>query len=212
MYLRTMSARLARTAIMTLTASAIACGGTATAPANPQPRHALAGTVTERAAGSRIPIEGVLVTHVATGRSARTDTGGGFVIHDVPAAPATLIATKVGYDIATASVEVSGDTRVDLLMVRRPEPLPNPTLAGVVYERSGAAPVPVAGAVVESLNTHRVSITDANGRYRLAYITGELGMTDGFDTIRVMKEGFATVVREVVPEGDMRLDIELVRQ
>jgi hypothetical protein len=197
---------------MTVSASATGCGNHPTAPGNPQAGYTLSGTVTEIDAGTLIPVQDAVVTHVPTGRSAATDSSGQYVIPDVPARQATVTVMKDGYEIATRSVNVSGDTRLDLQLVRRPEPRPGPTLSGVVYESSGAGDVPVAGALVEDGYTHRASIADATGHYRLVFSAGELGMTDGFVRIQVSKQGFDPVVRELVPEGDVRLDIELVRR
>jgi hypothetical protein len=163
-------------------------------------------------AGFPIPVQDALVTHVGTGRSVLTDSTGRYAMPDIPASVATITVMKNGYEMATRSVNVSGDTRLDLQLVRRPEPRPAPTLSGVVYESSGAERVPVAGAVVENSYTHSASITDANGQYRLEFTTGELGVTDGFVRIHVSKQGFEDFVRELVPEGDVRLDIELVRR
>ena len=87
-----------------------------------------------------------------------------------------------------------------------------PTVSGIVYEKSAAGPRPVVGAVVESVYTHVAAVTDENGHYRLTYMTGGLGTPDGFDTIRVSKEGFETAVRSLVSNGDLRLDVELLRR
>ena len=213
---RMRTAWLAGLVIITVTASATGCGNAAapptvpTAQATPQPLFTLSGTVVERTGVSSVPVEGAIVSHLAIGRSATTDRNGGYVIADVPGSIlTTIVVTKDGYQNTSRSVSVSGDTRLDLQLVRRP---PDPTLSGLVYERTPSGQVPLAGAIVENSYTHGSTVSDASGHYRLVFKTGELGATDGFASIRVSKEGFEAAIRELVPEGDTHLDIELVRR
>jgi hypothetical protein len=203
---------MARAAVLTFAASAIGCGSTPTAPADVESGYTLTGTVTEMAAGARVAVEGAVVRHEATGRSAATDGGGRYTLADLPGRMATITVMKDGYENATGSVDLFTSTSLDVLMIRRRAPLPNPALSGIVYESSGSGQVPLAGVVVENGYTHGSSITDANGRYRLEISSGELGMTDGFAQIMASKEGYAPFLREVVVEGETRLDIELVRR
>lgn len=194
-----------------LSSSTIACGSTPTAPAAPRPANTVSGVVTETAGGERVPVEGAVVRHSATGRSATTDSGGRYAITELPGSMATIIAIKDGYENAVAMVAVFGEARLDLQMVRRREPPGPPALFGVVYEKTAAGEAPIAGALVEDSMTHMSTVTDAAGRYRLDFKGVNLGNTDGFVHIYVAKEGFQTFTRWVVPEGDTRLDIELVR-
>jgi hypothetical protein len=131
---------------------------------------------------------------------------------DLPAGLATFLVGREGYEAASASVQVSGDTRLDVRLVKR-RPVPaSVSVSGIVYEQVGADRAPLAGAVVENSYSHTSTTTDALGRYRLEFTPAELGNTDGFARIYATREGFVPSFREIVVEGDTRLDIELVRR
>ena len=94
-----------------------------------------------------------------------------------------------------------------------PDPLPLTVLWGVVYEKTEAGRVPVAGVHVEDSNTHWSSKTDAEGRYRLDFTGVDRSWFPGFASLYIAKDGFKTMSRwDVTVAGDTRLDIELVRR
>ena len=194
---------------MAVAASTAACGDTPTSPNTTNRTTRLSGTVTEMSTGGRSHVEGAVVTHVATGRSATTDSTGAYSIAEIPAGLATIVATKDGYDATTRSVTVSGEMRLDLELVR--PRLPPVALSGLVYERTEAGQVPVTGVVVEDEPMHTGSITGADGRYRVDYRPLSLG-PNYVAHLRVAKAGFETVFRSVLIEGEVLLDIELVRR
>ncbi len=96
---------------------------------------------------------------------------------------------------------------------RPPEPLPLTVLWGVVYEKTEAGRVPVAGVHVEDSNTHLSSKTDAAGRYRLDFTGIDRSWFPGVASLYIAKDGFNTMSQwAVAVAGDTRLDIEVVRR
>jgi hypothetical protein len=95
---------------------------------------------------------------------------------------------------------------------RPPEPLPLTVLWGVVYEKTEAGRVPVAGVHVEDSNTHLSSKTDAEGRYRLDFTGIDRSWFPGVASLYIAKDGFNTMSRTVAVAGDTRLDIEAGRR
>jgi hypothetical protein len=194
---------------MAVAASTAACGDTPTSPDTTNRTTRLSGTVTEMSTAGRSPVEGAVVTHVATGRSATTDSTGAYSIAEIPAGLATIVATKDGYDTTTRSVTVSGETRLDLELARRR--IPPVALSGLVYERTAAGQVPIPGVPVEDSNFHVGSVTDAEGRYRIDYRRFNVDR-NYVANLYVAKEGFWPVSLSVAIEGEALLDIELVRR
>ena len=189
------------------------CGDSPVAP-DPAPTHTVSGTVTEMTTEGRAPVEGALVTHLATGKSTRTDVSGGYSIAGVPARMATISVSKEGFSGTTAVVDVTGDARLDLQLVRLPPPPPPPqpaVLTGLVYEQTPTGPVPVADVWLENSYIHAGTLTGADGRYRLEFTAG-LGPFDGFVSLFVTKDGYRPVTRELRVNGETRLDIEIVRR
>lgn len=76
------------------------------------------------------------------------------------------------------------------------------TLAGSVRDRDGR---PVAGAVVALPEVHRATLSDADGRFRLA------GIAPGRYTLTVRAPGFAALAQEVSVAGATALDLVLER-
>lgn len=192
--------------------AAVACGDTPTAPGAPRPTNSVSGTVTESTGSGPIPVEGAVVTHGATGRSTVTDQSGAYSITDVPGSMATITATKDGFETAFRFVSIIGEVRLDLQLTRSREPPPPPMLSGVVYEKTTAGQVPIAGVRVGDSDSQLVSVTDVNGRYRLDFQGVDLGLRDGFVHLYADKDGFHSDARWVVVDGDTRLDIELIRR
>jgi carboxypeptidase family protein len=74
------------------------------------------GTVRDRETGAALPGALVQVEGVRE-RSAKTDTAGGFVLEGLVPGARMLRATRIGYDVARDSVQLTGG-RVDTLEVR----------------------------------------------------------------------------------------------
>jgi hypothetical protein len=196
---------------MAVAAMAAACGDTPTSPGRPRPTGSLSGTVTGLSPDGAIAVEGAVVTHVGAGRSATTDSTGAYSITEILDGSAMIIATKEGYQTQTTLVAVSGGTRLDLELVPRREPFPPGALSGRVFERTAAGQVPVPGVVVEDSNFHWGAVTDADGRYRIDYSRLNPG-PDYVAILYVAKEGFQPLYGSIPVQGDVVLDIELVRR
>lgn len=197
-------------------ASAAACGDGLTSPGSPAPQtYVLSGVVIDATPDGPVPMEGAVVRHLEGRGSATTDSSGSYSIPGVPAGRVTVMATKDGYTVATRSVALTADARVDLELARLPPPPPPPApfvLSGLVFERTAGGQAPVEGVRVEDSYRHVVSTTDANGRYSISLTPTELGRSDGFVALYVTREGFQTYTRELAMWGDTRVDIELVRR
>ena len=202
---------LFRAVIVTIAVAACACGSTPTAPETPSPTHTVTGTVTESTSEGLVPVQGALVTHQASGRSATTDAAGMYSIR-VPPSMATISVTRDGFEPAIRMVSVFTDTRFDLQLVRRREPVNSHSLSGIIFEKVGSVQTPIAGAVVEDAYSHLSAITGADGRYRIDFSPADLGQFDGFAEIHVRKDGFEPASRWVAIFGENRLDLELVRR
>ncbi len=192
--------------------STAACGDTPTAP-EPRTINSLSGTV--RDVCGLVPLEGAVVTHTGTSRSVTTDRRGAYLIYELPSGSSIITVAMDGYESVTTSVDVFGVTPLDLRLVpvRPREPLPPAALSGVVYEKTAAGQVPVAGVLVEDSNTHISSKTDAEGRYRLVFESRECSRFDGSVSLYVAKEGYQTIGRsEIGVSGDTHLDIEIMRR
>lgn len=191
----------------------VACGDATapTSPGSPIVQNRLIGTVTGMTDGGRLPLEGAVVTDVASGRSVITNQAGAYSLDEMPNGFASISVSKDGYQSVTRLLSVSGETRLDLQLERRREPIGLSVLWGVVYERTASGPVPIAGVHVEDSYMHLSSKTDAEGRYRLDF--GGIDQFEGFVSLYVAKEGYRTLSQyETTVGGDTRLDIEIVRR
>ena len=65
---------------------------------------------------------------------------------------------------------------------------------------------------MEDAYSHLSAVTAADGAYRIDFSPASLGQFDGFADILIRKEGFGRVNRSVVIYGEVRLDVELIRQ
>lgn len=199
-------------AAIALAACTIACGRAPTSPAPASTQNRLVGTVSESSVNGALPLEGAVVTDLASGRSAITNQAGAYSIDEMPNGFAGILASKDGYQSVTRLLSfVSGETRLDLQLERRREPIAPSVLWGVVYERNASGQVPVAGVHVEDSYMHLSSKTDAEGRYRLDF--SRIDLFEGFVSLYVAKEGYQTVSRwQMGVSGDTRLDIEIARR
>lgn len=84
------------------------------------------------------------------------------------------------------------------------------TVYGIVSERVGGVPRPVAGATVTLDGGHQdpPATTNANGFYMACSVVG----TDQLRTITARKAGYADTAREIVGARDSNVDLELTRQ
>ena len=200
--------RLSAAIAVALAVFTVACGEAPASPAAPSIQNRLVGTVTDSTANG--PLEGAVITHLASSRSATTDHTGAYSIEPLPTGFAAFTVARSGYHTVTRSAEISGETRLDLQLARR-EPLGPSALWGVVYERTPSGELPVAGVHVEDSNTHLSTKTDAEGRYRLDFAFMG-GLFDSFVRLYVAKEGYQTISLEMGVVGDTRLDLEIVRR
>jgi hypothetical protein len=91
-----------------------------------------------------------------------------------------------------------------------PTPTPEPprhAVYGTVYEVTLGGRAPVEGAwVTESSELHAGVYTARDGAYRFT------GLFEGANTIKVSKDGYRDVSLDITITGELRLDVELVRQ
>ena len=84
-------------------------------------------------------------------------------------------------------------------------PLPIYAVSGTVYEDTEDGPIPVPGVFVNNGEIHDSARTDATGTYRVLALRGAA-------QISFSKSGYVDQTRAVVMEGDVRLDVRLVRR
>jgi len=131
-----------------------------------------------------------------------------------------LLAPRLGI-CATALVMLSGCSDSSPLRPTRvssapgsppPSPVPQPTpqgtytVSGVVSGAVGEMAEPVEGAHVEDSQRHVFAKTGADGSYTIR----DVGAGDAY--FYFAKEGFRSETRQFTLTGDLRLDIQLVRQ
>ena len=193
-------------------------------PPGPAPQHyTLSGVVSEMTTTGLAPLAGVLVQETTSYRGARTDDEGRYVIAGVlwRLATTTVSASKTGYTTGTVTQAISGDTRVDLQVERRP----TYALSGVISEITATGLVPIEGVTVEFLSwvgddnyAYGETPTDAQGRYRLP---GFWSGSDVYTEIWLTKAGYRIdpqmnpscdrCFRTLTITGDTVLDIQLER-
>jgi len=106
---------------------------------------------------------------------------------------------------ATLSISLSLATAFACSSPNAPTSAAAYTLTGTVSEATAAGVQGVAGATIEETGTHRSTITDANGFFRLS------GLAALTDSISVGKPGYTTTTRTVTVRENASLDIQLVR-
>ena len=148
----------------------------------------------------RIPAPGIPV-EISSTRRAVTDRDGSFSIGSLPEGTYVLNVNGPFHEPLITNVRIEGDTRLDLEIV----PLPVYTVSGVVYEDTEEGPVPVAGVLVNNSAIHDSARSDTNGAYRVSALRGVAG-------IDFSKSGYLSQVHTIAMEGDVRLDVKLVRR
>jgi hypothetical protein len=171
------------------------------------------------------PVEGVVVQASQT-KPVTTDANGFYNIPGLDAAARMTVTTrKAGYASGETNVTISGDTRLDIQLVR----VAIYTLSGVVTELTPTGLMALEGLRIEvlscapdsngcSVNIAQSAVTDKNGVYTIP------GLYAGKDNVVwVSKDGnyYADdppastpcdgCFRVVTINGDTRLDIQLVR-
>jgi hypothetical protein len=87
--------------------------------------YAVSGLVTDGTSGGVLPnINVQIVDSASAAKSTLTDGAGNYSMSGISAGPATLTASAVSYQTTTRTIEVSPDTRVDIVLARTPPPAP----------------------------------------------------------------------------------------
>jgi hypothetical protein len=207
-------------ALLGVTASMWACGDSPTAPSSalPTATSTLSGQVAEMTEAGPVPVAGALVrvgSELPLPRDATTDDDGRYVLAGLPDGSVSVTTSKDGYVTDVQTVPLSGDTKLDIRVVRRV----SHTLSGLVFETTSAGPSPVEGVEVycEACG-HLFAYTDQSGFYRFSSVL------NGVVPLLVAKPGFelrnpttmqlagAYGMIDATVDGDTRFDIELIRR
>jgi hypothetical protein len=175
----------------------------------------VSGFIVEMMPEGSAPVEGVRVVEGTSQRTSTTDRAGFFSMSGVPAVNAFFSATKDGYERFTKSVQISGDTRLDIAMVR----VVSYTLSGIAFEVTPSGQSPLEGVEVYcdgcgSPEGHTFVNTDKDGFYSFSWAfngaTPLLVRKAGYDVLDTVGSFPGQVVATV--KGDTRFDIKLVRR
>jgi len=118
--------------------------------------------------GCTLPISGVTVT--VNGKSATTDSGGYFLIDDIPVGETILVASKEDYDTESTEISVSPEDKGEELLVFMTSQKFSAKMFGTITGDLTGAPKP--GLIVMVLNpdgsdSNLKSITNSSGYYQL---------------------------------------------
>ncbi len=156
---------------VSLAASMWACNGSPTAPSAPpvpptRPTSTLSGLVFTVTPTGLAPVDGARVRlEIGSFRlDTTTDQNGLYTLSGLYDGISSVLTSKDGYDTDTRQLTISGDTQLDIRVVRR-APF---TLSGVVSEVTQAGLTPVEGVFVEDIPQHLWAMTDTNGFYSLS--------------------------------------------
>ena len=188
--------------IATIVALSVSCGSELpTAPSPPPPpTFTLTGTVMEARAEVRTPARNIPVEISPTRRTV-TDSAGNFSIPGLAEGTYVLHVRGPFHEPLSTTIRIQGDTRIDLEIV----PLPIYAVSGIVYEDTEDGPIPVPGVFVNNSDIHDSARTDATGAYRVLALRGVA-------QISFSKSGYVDQARAIVMEGDVRLDVKLIRR
>jgi hypothetical protein len=168
--------------------------------------YTVSGTVSEVTAAGVQPVEGAQIEETATHQRTTTDANGVYHISGLQALSHSISASKSGYATTSSMVIISGDTHLDLRIVRI-ERVFTYTLAGVVFERTPDGQLPVSGAsiVLGEGYPDLTATTDSDGRFSIA---GVRATTWG---LTASKNGYETFFISVAVAADTALEITLTR-
>jgi len=190
--------------IATIVALSVACGSepptAPSTPVPPPPTFTLTGTVMEARVEVRTPARNIPVEISPTRRTV-TDSAGNFSIPGLAEGTYVLNVRGFLYEPMSTTVRIQGDTRIELEIV----PTPVFALSGIVYEDTEDGPIPVPGVYVNNSEIHDSTRTDTTGAYRVLALRGVA-------QISFTKSGYVDQAAAIVMEGDVRLDVKLVRR
>ena len=169
-------------------------------PPAPAATFTLSGTIVETTSEGTKPAFGVQVA-VTTSLRAVTNAEGQYSIAGVPFGNHVVQIPSVLHEPVTRAVRVENDTRLDAEVVR----LAMFTLSGTVFEVIDEKRVPLSDVHVENSNIHSFATTDQEGEFKVPVHRGSCN-------VFIAKPGFITQLRVVSIDGDMRIEIQLVRQ
>lgn len=195
-------------------------------PGAPAPLFTLSGVVSEMTPGGLTPIGGVVIQAQGT-RPVLSDATGAYSIPGLSAIVSAVTVAKFPFESQAQSVSITADTRLDLLLARRPAF----SLSGEVFEidATGEITTPLEGVVVQALTcdpdvrnctsaASEMTTTDQYGQYLLAGLVP--GVNNNF--LWVNKAGYESqtpgpvgcdgCTQSVSISGDTHLDIALVRR
>ena len=134
----------------------------------------ISGAVTETTASGPMPVAGAMVMELSTRAFALTGEDGSYTLPGLRAMNTSVSVTKSGYVTHAKALDVTGDTRLDIVISRAPIPQTY-VLSGLVYEVTAAGRVPIDGVVLYcdgcgSPEGHTFVTTDAEGLYSLSWV------------------------------------------
>lgn len=182
------------------------------APSAPAVTYTLSGIVSEDGPAGVTPLEGAIVLVTNSGQHATTGSDGSYSLSGVAALPIFVRVSKPGYVDTSRTLTLSGDTRMDLQVVR----IVTYTLSGIVYEATEGGRMPIEGVSVYcdscgSPEGHTFASSDENGFYSFAWTS------NGSTALWVRKDGYrlAGPTDEWITaavSGDTRFDIAMIRR
>jgi hypothetical protein len=185
-------------------------------PSAPAATYTLSGVVSTASETGLKPVEGIVVRDAVSAQRTNTDRNGFYSLSGLQALPTAIVVEGYGYVAVTRTLTISGDTQLDIEVVR----FSFFTLSGVVFEEVEGARVAVEGVQVYcdacGEHGHTSSFTDAQGLYSFPEVYA------GDTVLLVSKTGYTVVggtplggwdMRNVsVRENNTRFDIQVVRR
>ena len=175
----------------------------------------LAGQVTVTGSGSP---EAVDVFLPGTNVIAKTDKAGHFALPDLPEGKYRLSAYKAGYSLSESNLLEVKAGNVTLVEPLTLSPLTSQRLEATLEGRLTSAGQPLVGAQIaligEDLNLSRLSLSAADGRYRLGGILLPEGLSSGQYSLLVTRPFYAPLLKviELQAGKSQNLDLDLPEQ
>ena len=186
-------------------------------PTQPTVKYTLSGLVSAMTPTGPEPVEGVLVEESNSSQYSTTDQNGFYSIPVLPARTTRVSARKTGYVTDTKTLTITGDTQLDIRVVRF---VPY-RLSGAVFEITPTGRTPIEGFLLYCDGCgevgHTSTTTDAEGFYSFPWVY------PGIQEIQLLgKQGYRYANAAPLPAGhfgprvavtgDTRFDIEVVRR